>query len=266
MHTQYFYIEPKCENNAISFPFNVCVVITTLHSHPLCFCFLLIPERVQMWLPESAASAAFAAGERCAQCVLAPAARPYRDTSWAALSRGRVLLIALLLPLTVPALAVLQEGPRAPGAARSSPDHYPRLVTSGSPHTHDAQLARSHRVPGFQALQIRQILPHAHARLPQGLHHYQQRPSESQLPRDAVHPAGFRPARWRWRVQGLVPASALRLWGRASGAVFHRAPRNVLWLGLRRESKRLGAISRTGGPCSTVQLKPRLFCPAMLAN
>lgn len=226
----------------------------------------MTPERVQVWLLEPAAPAAVAASERCTQCILAPAARPYRDTAWAALSRGGFLLIALLLPLTIPALAVLQESPRATHTARSSPNHHTRLVTSGSPRTHDAQLARGRRVPRFQAVQIRQILPHAHARLPQGLRHHQQRPSESQLPRDAVYPAGFRHTRGRWCIQGLVPASTLRLWGRAAGAEFHRAPWCVLWLRLGRESKRLGAILWTGGPHSAIQLKPNLFCPALLPH
>lgn len=77
-----------------------------------------------MRLPEPAASAAFTAGERRTQCVLAPTPRPYRDSTWAAFSRSGVLFIALLLPFTVSTLAMLQESTRATRTARPSPDHH----------------------------------------------------------------------------------------------------------------------------------------------
>lgn len=123
-------------------------------------------ECVQMWLPQPSASAASSAGRWCSRGLPPPAPKPHRLSAGPAFPRGGLLPASVLLPLAIPALDLLQEGPRASGAARPPAHHHTRLLPPKPPRPHDAQLAGRRGVAGLQALQIRQVFAHASHRLP----------------------------------------------------------------------------------------------------
>ncbi len=69
----------------------------------------MVTERLQMRLSQPAAAAASAAGQRRLGCLPAAAVRPHRRFTCTAISRGSLLPASLLLPIALPALALLQE-------------------------------------------------------------------------------------------------------------------------------------------------------------
>ena len=186
------------------------------------FCLFSPSECVQVWLPQPPASAASPAGRRRGRHLPPPSPQPHRRLARPAVPRGGLLTAPLLLPFTVPALDLLQEGSRAARAARPSAHHHARLLPPEPPRPHDAQLARGGGVAGLQALQVRQVLPHASHRLPQGVSGHHQWPCIAQLPRDALHPSGL-PLQWGGRLCRRASAGALRVRGRPAGLGLHGA-------------------------------------------
>ncbi len=69
----------------------------------------MVTERLQMRLSQPAAATASAAGQRRLGCLPAAAVRPHRRFTCTAISRGSLLPASLLLPIALPALALLQE-------------------------------------------------------------------------------------------------------------------------------------------------------------
>lgn len=195
-----------------------------------CTTHLCFAECVQVWLPKPATAAAPAVGLRCSGGLFAPAAGTHWGLACSALSGGGLLPAAVLLPLAISALDLLQEGPWAAEPQWPSTNHHARLFPPEPPRFYDAQLAYCGGIPGLPALQICQVLPHASSGLPQGLSDNHQRPGELQLPWDAVHPSGLPHTR---SGRGRRDCThSLRPGGWPDSPELHGAARYAIWLRL----------------------------------
>ena len=180
-------------------------------------CYLFSPECLPLRLPAPGDGEAAAGRVRHAGHVREQPARPHRETAAQHLPRGRVQPAARVLPLGLPALAVLSEGSQPAHARRAPADHHPRLEDAAQECAHDEELARGDRVDGLRALALRQAGAPALPGLPQGGHaRERQLPRGRRLARHALHPAGLQ----RQRPRG----------GRRAGALLpvHRRRRGLL--------------------------------------
>lgn len=121
----------------------------TVASLCLLRCCFVSTERVQVWLLELAASAAPPAGAGRYRRLSEAAEKSYRFSSGRTFSCGCFLSPPFLFSITLPAMDLLQESPRAVSAERLAAHHHPRLLPSEPARHDDEELEDRHRVPGL---------------------------------------------------------------------------------------------------------------------